>query len=103
MFSANTTVYAHWTHTGDNNPPVNYYTLRFETGGGSAIPGVQETYNTYIDLTKYVPTRHGYTFVGWYSERSLVNKVSDIYLTGIGLCMPAGARLQSRRPVTAVK
>ena len=82
VFSANTTVYAHWTHTGDNNPPVDYYTLRFETGGGSAIPGVRETYNTYIDLTKYVPTRHGYTFVGWYSERSLVNKVSDIYLTG---------------------
>lgn len=82
VFSANTTVYAHWTHTGDNNPPVNYYTLRFETGGGSAIPGVRETYNTYIDLTKYVPTRHGYTFVGWYGEQSLVNKVSDIYLTG---------------------
>ena len=82
VFSANTTVYAHWTHTGDNNPPVNYYTLRFETGGGSAIPGVRETYNTYIDLTKYVPTRHGYTFVGWYSEQNLVNKVSDIYLTG---------------------
>ena len=82
VFSANTTVYAHWTPTGDNNPPVNYYTLRFETGGGSDIPGVRETYNTYIDLTKYVPTRHGYTFVGWYSEQSLVNKVSDIYLTG---------------------
>ena len=82
VFSANTTVYAHWTHTGDNNPSVNYYTLRFETGGGSAIPGVREMYNTRIDLTKYVPTRHGYTFVGWYSERSLVNKVSDIYLTG---------------------
>lgn len=82
VFSANTTVYAHWTHTGDNNPPVNYYTLRFETGGGSAIPGVRETYNTYMDLSKYVPTRHGYTFVGWYSEQSLVNKVSDIYLTG---------------------
>ena len=82
VFSANTTVYAHWTHTGDNNPPVNYYTLRFETGGGSAIPDVRETYNTYMDLTKYVPTRHGYTFVGWYSEQSFVNKVSDIYLTG---------------------
>lgn len=82
VFSANTTVYAHWTHTGDNNPPVTYYTLRFETGGGSAIPDVRETYNTRIDLTKYVPTRHGYTFVGWYSEQSLVNKVSDIYLTG---------------------
>ena len=82
VFSANTTVYAHWTHTGDNNPPVNYYMLRFETGGGSAIPDVRETYNAYMDLTKYVPTRHGYTFVGWYSEQSLVNKVSDLYLTG---------------------
>ena len=86
VFHANATVYAHWTYTGggggDYNPPVTYYTLRFETGGGSDIPSVQGTYNTYIDLTKYVPTRHGYTFVGWYSERSLVNKVSDIYLTG---------------------
>ena len=89
MFSANTTVYAHWTHTGDNNPPVNYYTLRFETGGGSAIPGVRETYNTYIDLTKYVPTRHGYTFVGWYSEQSRANG-SVTHLTGIDRCA-AGA------------
>ena len=85
VFYENTAVYAHWTYIGGGggyNPPVTYYTLRFETGGGSAIPGVRETYNTYIDLTKYVPTRHGYTFVGWYSEQSLVNKVSDIYLTG---------------------
>ncbi|MDY2808682.1 MAG: InlB B-repeat-containing protein [Oscillospiraceae bacterium] len=34
VFSANTTVYAHWTYTGGYNPPVTYYTLRFETGGG---------------------------------------------------------------------
>ena len=31
VFSANTTVYAHWTHTGDNNPPVNYYPCRVGT------------------------------------------------------------------------
>ena len=63
------------------NPPVTYYTLRFETGGGSDIPSVQGTYNTYIDLTKYVPTWRGHTFIGWYSERSLMNKVSGVYLT----------------------
>lgn len=38
VFSANTTVYAHWTYTGGGgggcNPPVACYTLRFETGGG---------------------------------------------------------------------
>ena len=84
VFSANTTVYAHWTYTGGGggyNPPVTYYTLRFETGGGSAIASVREAYNAYIDLTKYVPTWRGHTFIGWYSERSLMNKVSGVYLT----------------------
>ena len=84
-FHANTTVYAHWTYTGGGgsgyNPPVTYYTLRFETGGGSDIPSVRGTYNAYIDLTQYVPTWRGHTFTGWYSECSLTNKVSGVYLT----------------------
>ena len=66
---------------GGYNPPVTYYTLRFETGGGSDISSVQGTYNAYIDLTQYVPTWRGHTFTGWYSERSLTNKVSGVYLT----------------------
>ena len=66
---------------GGYNPPVTYYTLRFETGGGSDIPSVRESYNTYIDLSGYVPTWRGHTFIGWYSERSLMNKVSGVYLT----------------------
>ena len=66
---------------GGYNPPVTYYTLRFETGGGSDIPSVREAYNAYIDLSQYVPTWRGHTFIGWYSERSLTNKVSGVYLT----------------------
>ena len=83
VFHAKTTVYAHWTYTGGGYyyPPVTYYTLRFETGGGSDISSVQGTYNAYIDLTQYVPTWRGHTFTGWYSERSLTNKVSGVYLT----------------------
>ena len=85
VFSAKTTVHAHWTYTGGGgggyNPPVTYYTLRFETGGGSDIPSVREAYNAYIDLSQYVPTWRGHTFIGWYSERSLTNKVSGVYLT----------------------
>ena len=84
VFHANTTVYAHWTYIGGGggyNPPVTYYTLRFETGGGSDIPSVREAYNAYIDLTQYVPTWRGHTFIGWYTERSLMNKVSGVYLT----------------------
>ena len=82
VFSANTTVCAHWTYIGGGyNPHVTYYTLRFETGGDSDIPSVRGTYNAYIDLTQYVPTWRGHTFTGWYSERSLTNKVSGVYLT----------------------
>ena len=84
VFSANTTVYAHWTYIGGGggyNPPVTYYTLHFETGGGSDISSVREAYNAYIDLSQYVPTWRGHTFIGWYSERSLTNKVSGVYLT----------------------
>ena len=80
VFSANTTVYAHWTYTGGYYPPA-YYTLTFETNGGDKLSPVSGSYNALIDLSKYVPKRSGYAFTGWYSERSLTNKVSGVYLT----------------------
>ena len=66
---------------GSRKPSVTYYTLHFETNGGSAITDMREANNTRISLTKYVPTRHGYTFIGWYSDRSLTNQVSEVSLT----------------------
>ena len=80
IFSANTTVYAHWTYTGGYYTPV-YYTLTFETNGGDKLSPVSGSYNALIDLSKYAPKRSGYAFTGWYSERSLTNKVSGVYLT----------------------
>ena len=80
VFSANTTVYAHWTYTGGYYSPV-YYTLTFETNGGDKLSPVSGSYNALIDLSKYAPKRSGYAFTGWYSERSLTNKVSGVYLT----------------------
>ena len=62
-------------------PSVTYYTLHFETNGGSAITDMREENNTRISLTKYVPTRHGYTFIGWYSDHNLTNQVSEVSLT----------------------
>jgi len=66
---------------GSRKPSVTYYTLHFETNGGSAITDMREENNTRISLTKYVPTRHGYTFIGWYSDQSLTNQVSEVSLT----------------------
>ena len=80
VFSANTTVYAHWTYTGGYYSPA-YYTLTFETNGGDKLSPVSGSYNALIDLSKYAPKRSGYAFTGWYSERSLTNKVSGVYLT----------------------
>ena len=80
VFSANTTVYAHWTYTGGYYTPV-YYTLTFETNGGEKLSPVSGSYNALIDLSKHAPKRSGYAFTGWYSERSLTNKVSGVYLT----------------------
>ena len=80
VFSANTNVYAHWTYTGGYYSPV-YYTLTFETNGGEKLSPVSGSYNALIDLSKYAPKRSGYAFTGWYSERSLTNKVSGVYLT----------------------
>ena len=80
VFHAKTTVYAHWTYTGGYYSPV-YYTLTFETNGGDKLSPVSGSYNALIDLSKYAPKRSGYAFTGWYSERSLTNKVSGVYLT----------------------
>ncbi len=66
---------------GSRKPSVTYYTLHFETNGGSAITDMREANNTRISLTKYVPTRHGYTFIGWYSDHNLTNQVSEFSLT----------------------
>ena len=66
---------------GSRKPSVTYYTLHFETNGGSAITDMREENNTRISLTKYVPTRHGHTFIGWYSDHSLTNQVSEVSLT----------------------
>ena len=66
---------------GSRKPSVTYYTLHFETNGGSAITDMREANNTHLSLTKYVPTRHGHTFIGWYSDQSLTNQISEVSLT----------------------
>ena len=62
---------------------TDYYTLTFNTGGGSAISSITRAENTTIDLTldQYIPTREGWKFTGWYSDAALKNKIVSIRLT----------------------
>lgn len=58
-----------------------YSTLRFETRGGSALATLALPYGSRVDLTKYVPTREGFAFTGWYTDRELTQRVTSLTLT----------------------
>ena len=59
-----------------------YYTLVFASNGGSKITNVNERHGTVVDLTlaKYQPTRTGYDFTGWYSDKTLTRRVTSVKL-----------------------
>lgn len=69
--------------------PIGYYNfahanryLTFATDGGSFIKAVEAPTGTEIDVTKYVPTKSGYIFDGWYSDpRTKQNQVKKVVLT----------------------
>lgn len=56
---------------------VSQYTLHYESNGGTVYKDEQYTGNTVVMLDK-VPARDGYTFTGWYADKALTEKISDI-------------------------
>ena len=62
----NTTFYAVW---------LKIYTVSFETNGGERIAPFHES----IITTAPITTKSGYTFVGWYEDSSLKNRVTFPY------------------------
>ncbi|MCL4888847.1 InlB B-repeat-containing protein [Streptococcus gallolyticus] len=49
----------------------NSYTLSYNTNGGSHIPYQTGLYESKVSLTDNVPTKTGYTFVGWHEKEDL--------------------------------
>lgn len=66
---------------GGGGDTTDYYTLTFDTNGGSEISSIQRAEYTTIDLTDYTPTREGYEFTGWYADEDLTEKITSIRLT----------------------
>lgn len=60
--TANTTLYAKWTQL---------FTLTFETNGGTKIDSVEAPDGSLVYLGSYKPTKSGYYFVGWYTDKNL--------------------------------
>ena len=65
----------------DDPDPTYYYTLTFNTNGGSKMSSIRRAEYTTIDLTDYTPTREGYEFTGWYADEDLTKKITSIRLT----------------------
>lgn len=66
---------------GGGGGAVSTYTLTFDTNGGSAIDKITKDSGTTIDLAAYKPTRAGYTFAGWFSDKALTKAVTSMKLT----------------------
>lgn len=57
------------------------YKLSFETNEGTKISEIYKEIGTNIDLVNYKPTREGYEFDGWYSDKKLTEKITSVKLT----------------------
>ena len=66
---------------GGGGGAVSTCTLTFDTNGGSAIDKITKDSGTTIDLATYKPTRSGYTFAGWFSDKALTKAVTSVKLT----------------------
>ena len=65
---ADHTLYAHWK--------INTYTVTYNANGGTGAPANQtKTYGVKLTLSSTVPTRDGYTFLGWATSASATSPV----------------------------
>lgn len=90
--SGSVILYAQWSYSGgsgggggggggSSGGSSTKYTLTFETNGGSKIDSVTKASGTTIQLGTYVPQRAGYSLLGWYTDKELKNKVTQVTLT----------------------
>ena len=68
------TLYAHWTaNGGGDNPGPTYYTITFNSNGGSAVAS-QSVISGGKATKPADPTKEGFTFDGWYSDTGLTTE-----------------------------
>ena len=68
------------TGGGSTGGGTTYYTLKYESNGGTAYDDERYTSNTVVELDK-VPSREGYTFTGWYADAELTDHITEIKMT----------------------
>ena len=79
--TANMTLYAQWKHKGGGGSGDKKVTLHYESNGGTTYKDERYTYGTTVKLDK-TPLREGHTFTGWYADKELTKKISNITMKG---------------------
>ena len=69
------------TEPAPSDDDSTYYTLTFESNGGTVYRSEQYVYGKQVQLDK-TPGREGYAFTGWYGDKELKNRISTVRMTG---------------------
>ncbi len=72
VFTADTTVYAHWTANGDTPGPDDpgKFTVTFDPNGGTGGGSMTTGEDGKLAALPGNPTREGYVFAGWFTGKS---------------------------------
>lgn len=73
------TLTAQWRKNSSGG--TTYYTLHYESNGGTQYKDERHRRNTVVNLDK-VPVREGYQFTGWYGDKDLTEQVTSVKMTG---------------------
>ena len=77
--NGNITLTAQWRKNSSGG--TTYYTLRYESNGGTQYKDERHGKNTVVQLNK-VPVREGYQFTGWYGDKDLTEQITSVKMTG---------------------
>ena len=66
---------------GGSSSGSTKYILHYESNGGTSYKDESYSYGTTVSLDK-VPTRESYTFTGWYADKALTDKITNVKMTG---------------------
>lgn len=87
VLSTDTILYGKWekiatppSSGGGGSHVIKYYILHYESNGGTKYEDEKYKKNTVVILDK-IPKRVGYTFMGWYADKELTDKITSVKMT----------------------
>ena len=80
-FSPFALLYEKAASSGGGGSSSSKYTLHYESNGGTSYKDESYSSGTTVTLDK-APVRESYTFTGWYADKALTDKITNVKMTG---------------------